>query len=111
MHHTPGTWTFDGYGISADGNRIATCPFARDVGKLPVLNRNPHFKADSLLIAASKELLSELVSILRCFDRDNTVANHFARPMGTGVKVSITYSQIKRVRAAIAKATKEGNNE
>lgn len=49
----------------------------------------------------NNQMLAELQAILRCFNRDNTVANHFDRAMGTGVKVFITYKQADRIRQLI----------
>ncbi len=105
MKHTPKPWNLvisshrrEWYGwiIGRNGSTVAAISKSKEKEE-----------ANAHLINTAPELLSELVSILRCFDRDNTVANHFAQPMGTGVQVSITYSQIKRVRAAIAKAVSE----
>ena len=56
-------------------------------------------------IAAAPEMLREIESILRCFDRDDIPTNRFDRPMGKGVRVYITYHHALRLRHLLDKAT------
>lgn len=60
INHSPGEWKFDGHGINADGERIATM----DDNHYPFMPRCPMLDADGFVMAASKELHAALTHCL-----------------------------------------------
>ena len=93
MGHTPGPWEADNEIIFSDFGTIATV-------SIDMADK----EANTYLIVAAPEQNAELVSVLRCIERDDFFLNQEVRPSGGGVRVFLTYKQIKRIRAAITKA-------
>ena len=103
MEHTKGPWeisTLSGKILDGDDG-VVFCD-AGTVARIPI--DLIAYKANAHLIAAAPEQNVELVSVLRCIERDDFFLNQEARPSGRGVRVFLTYKQIKRIRVAIAKA-------
>lgn len=97
--YSPAPWSFDGHGINdTKGQRIAKVvhsdPYIYPRGH-PI--RNPHFDADSNLIAASPEMLTVLQSCLNCVVWDE----ERDRP-----RYDLDGKMIDQIKAVIAKATK-----
>lgn len=69
-----------------------------------LINRLERAIQRNCLILAAPKLLNELVGILRCFDRDNTLVHLEQRPSGKGIRVFITFTEAQRIRDLIKEA-------
>lgn len=66
---------------------------------------DPRGMANFRLVLTAPKLLNKLVGILRYFDRDNIPAHFELRPSGKGVRIFITYAEVKRIRDLIKEVT------